>query len=513
MGILSRLLKPRAAVDINDERLWTSWTSSISAAGVPVNATSAMTSSAVWACVRLIAESMATMPLIVYRNLPSGGRERATNHPIYSLLHDQPNRWQTAFEWIEMMTGHALLRGNAYSQIIPGPRGPVDTLIPIHPDRVTVEQLDNGVIRYRVRNNGKPDSILNDEDVMHIRGLSDDGVMGMSVISYAANSMGMTLAAEQYGSRFFRNDSRPGGVLKHPGKVKDPQRIKESWQDLHSGENQHSVAVLEEGMEWQQIGINPNEAQFLETREFQVADIARWFRVPLHMIQEVSGSTSWGTGIEQQQLGFVMFTLLPWARRWEQALSRDLILATQTYYAEFLIDSLVRGDIKSRYDAYAVGRNWGWLSVNDVRRLENLNPIDSGDQYLVPLNMAPAGQNAQIPAAAAAAVPDPHYRLLLTEAAGRIVRKEGAAMKRAARRCGDDREHWGDAVAAFYAAHEGFVAQTLGIEAGAAQQYAEGRQTCMTNIGPDEVWIDELCGAEYVQELVAYAERNTHEIV
>jgi HK97 family phage portal protein len=401
------------------------------------------------------------------------------------------------------MTGHVLLRGNAYSQIVPGPRGPVDQLIPIHPDRVTVEQLPNNVVRYRVRNNDGTQTVLNDEDMLHIRGLSDDGVTGLSVVSYAANSMGMAIAAEQYGSRFFRNDSRPGGVLKHPGKVKDPQRIKDSWESLHSGENAHTVAVLEEGMEWQQIGISPEEAQFLQTREFQVADIARWFRVPLHMIQETSNVTSWGTGIEQQQLGFVMFTLLPWARRWEQAISRDLILATNTYYAEFLVDALVRGDLKSRYDAYAVGRSWGWLSINEIRRLENMNPISNGDQYLQPLNMVPIGQNVQ-PSPA----PQPglaHYRLLLTEAAGRVIRREQGALQKAAKRAGGDAAAWEHEVSEFYAGHIAFVAQAMGISSEDSLSYVNRRaRLALYAQGKADV-VDAACGQDEVEMLVQLA--------
>jgi len=515
MGILTNLLKPRAGNAWNDS-YWTTladWPGPVTSAGMRVSADTAMRSSAVWGCVRLISESMATLPLLIYRRQDDGGRERDDQHPLADLLHYQPNGHQTAFEFIEMMTGHVLLRGNAYAEIIPGRRGLVDQLIPIHPDTVDVEVLKDGSMRYTVRLEGGEKRILNDDRVFHIRGLSSDGVTGLSVIEYARESIGLAQATEQYGARFFGNGSRPGGILKHPGKLNQPaaDRLKASWETAHSGENQHRVAVLEEGVEWQQIGLSPEDSQFLATREFQVVDIARWFRVPLHMIQETSKSTSWGSGIEQLSLAFVQFTLLPWARRWEQAILRDLIIAPQTYYAEFKVDALARGDQQSRFNAYAMGRQWGWLSVNDVRQLENMNPIEGGDEYIVPLNMRDASQPMEIrqptpeeapapQAPPAAEVSPDHYRALLLEAAGRVVRKEIAALSKAWRKCDGNSDAWQKALTTFYWEHPGYVADAMRMDAEAAVDYCNAQLRAYRD-GIDAMVENERVIIEWLAEL------------
>jgi HK97 family phage portal protein len=293
------------------------------------------------------------------------------------VLHDQPNEQQTAMEFKDMLTGHVLLRGNGYAQILPGPRGPVDQLIPIHPDRVTVEKLPSGRLRYQVIQDDGEKRPFNQEDIFHLRGPSKDGITGMDIITYAADSFGLTLAAERYGGRFFRNDSKPGGVLRTEKTLSDgaARRLKTSWEAAHTGSNQHRVAILEEGLEWQQIGISPEQAQFLGTREFQAEDVCRWFRVPPHMVGLTSKATSWGSGIESMGIGFVTYTLMPWLTRWKQTISKDLIIAPETYFADFIVDGLYRGDIETRYNAYAIGRQWGWLNVNDIRRFENMNSI------------------------------------------------------------------------------------------------------------------------------------------
>ncbi len=512
MGILASLLGVRAHTpDPNDEFWWTPSPGLVAQSGVRVDADAAMKVSAVWACVRLISETIASLPLIVYQRLPDGGRERAVNHPLYSLLHDQPNGWQTAFEFVEMLTGHALLRGDAYARIVPGPRGPVDQLVPLHPDRVTPERIPTGTsspdgrpvyrLRYRVWREDGRDEVVNKDQIFHLGGLSFDGVRGLSVIEYGREAMGLALAAEGYGARLFSQDAKPGGVLQHPGKLSEgaAKRLRADWQAMHAGlANAHKVAVLEEGMTWHQVGMTSEDAQFLQTREFQVEDVARWFRVPLHMISSTTKATSWGTGIEQLSIGFVVYTLLPWLRRWEKAIARDLIIAPHLYFAEFLVDALLRGNVRDRYEAYAVGRNWGWLSANDVRRMENMNPIGpAGDVYLQPLNMVEAGSTsggfargeprghsapntASAEAEAGNQLSAAHYHLLLQDAAARIVRKEIAALGKAARRCADDPEGWRQSVEEFYADHAGLVAQTLRVRLADAEAYvAEQRQALL----------------------------------
>jgi HK97 family phage portal protein len=367
--------------------------------GALVSPDTALKVSAVWACVRLLAESVAGLPLLLYERLPDGGKARAVGHPLYAVLHRRPNAWQTPFEFLSQQMVALLLRGNAYARIVPGPTGAVDQLWPLSPDAVTPELTSAGEKRYVLKRPGRADEVLLADEVLHVPGLSVDGVCGMSVITYARESIGLAMATEAYGARFFGNDSRPGGVLQHPGKLSDAGRdnLKASWEAAHRGtDHAHRVAVLEEGLEWKPIGIAPEDAQFLATREFQVADICRWFNVPLHMVQETSKVTSWGSGIEQLSTAFVTYSLLAWLRRWEQAVNRDLVLDADTYFAEFLLDALLRGELEPRYRAYALALQNKIMTPNEVRIRENMNPVPGGDEFLeAPTPAGGAGGNGQ----------------------------------------------------------------------------------------------------------------------
>lgn len=469
--------KIEAAVDPFDDR-WYGGAASQSIAGVNVSADTALKLSTVWACVTLLAETVATLPLVVYQQA-SDGKQRATNHPLYSVLHDQPNQTQTAFEFWLMMMAHLLLRGNAYAFILPGARGFADQLEPIHPDAVAVEKLENGRLRYLVQQKDGTRKPYTQDDIFHLRGLSLDGVTGVSVIRYARDTVGLGMAAEHYGSRFFRNDSRPGGVLQTDKKLTPDaaNRLKVGWESAHSGGNQHRVAVLEEGMKWQQIAIAPQDAQYLETREFQAEDVCRWFRVPPHMVGLTSKATSWGSGIEQMSIGFVTYTLLPWLVRIKQAISRDLILATDRYFADFVIEGLLRGNITDRYTAYATGVQWGWLSPNEIRRLENMNARPNGDSYLTPLNMTTGTPNGTPNGEQRRAT---HYRLLAEESAGRLVRKERAAVTRIT-----ERNEGATALEEFYSGHRQLVAQTLRIDGIHAGMYCKAQ---MGSVGQAGGW-------------------------
>lgn len=436
-----------------------------SVAGVAVGPETALKLSTVWACVGLLSDTIAALPLVIYESTADGKR-RATNHPLYAVLHDQPNEKQTAFEFWQMMMTHALLRGNGYAQIVPGPRGFADQLVPIHPDFVTVEKLRNGRLRYHVGGGEQQPLTLLPEEMFHLRGMTLTGDVGVSVIGYARDSMGLSLAAERYGGRLFRNDARPGGVLRTDKKLTPDaaKRLKIAWESAHLGGNQHRVAVLEEGLEWQAVGIPPDEAQFLQTREFQAEDICRWFRVPPHMVGLTSKATSWGSGIEQMSIGFVTYTLMSWLSRISQAIRRDLILAKDRYFAEHVVEGLLRGNITDRYAAYATGVQWGWLSPNEIRRLENMNDREGGDEYLRPMNMT-TGNEATTPEATS------HYLLLAQESAGRLVRKERAAVTRAIEKGGD----WADVVTDFYNSHQELVGQTMRVSPLVAGAYCRGQ--------------------------------------
>ena len=371
-----------------------------SSSGKSVNEKTALQTTAVYACVRILAETIASLPLHTYRYSP-GGKEKAQEHPLYHLLHSEPNPEMTSFVFRETLMGHLLLWGNAYAQIIRDGRGRVLGLYPLLPSKMLVSRTDQGILFYQYEKDGRT-YFLPDTDVLHIPGLGFDGLVGYSPVAMAKNAIGMAIATEEYGAKFFANGASPGGVLEHPGVVKDPGKIRESWNAVYQGSgNAHRVAVLEEGMKFQPIGIPPEQAQFLETRKYQLNEIARIFRIPPHMIGDLEKSSF--SNIEQQSLEFVMYTLDPWVIRWEQAISRVLFSDSEKrqYFVKFNVDGLLRGDYQSRMNGYAVGRQNGWLSANDIRELENLNRIPpelGGDLYLINGNMtklADAGIFAQ----------------------------------------------------------------------------------------------------------------------
>ena len=364
-------------------------------AGKPVNEHTAMQMTAVYSCVRILAETVAGLPLHVYRYTDNGGKEKHWQHPLYRLLHDDPNLEMTSFAFRETLMSHLLLWGNAYAQIIRNARGEVVALYPLMPNKITVDRDNSGRLFYLYRRNpedfssqGKPSEVyLQPSDVLHIPGLGFDGLVGYSPIAMAKNAVGLAIATEEYGAKFFANGAAPGGVLEHPGVIKDPQKVKDSWNTVYQGSgNAHKVAVLEEGMKYQPIGISPEQAQFLETRKFQINEIARIFRVPPHMLADLEKSSF--SNIEQQSLEFVKYTLDPWVVRWEQAMCRTLLTESEKskVFIKFNVDGLLRGDYVSRMNGYAIARQNGWMSANDIRELENLDRIPAelgGDLYLI----------------------------------------------------------------------------------------------------------------------------------
>lgn len=387
--LISRLWEPRAGPKNSLIGSGYSFFFGGTSSGKTVNERTAMQTTAVYSCVRILAETIASLPLHTFKHTESG-KEKATEHSIYHLLADEPNPEMTSFVFRETLMGHLLLWGNAYAQIIRDGRGNIISLYPLMPDRMTVDRADSGEIYYIYNKEGKQYYLRNYE-VLHIPGLGFDGLIGYSPIAMAKNAIGMAIATEEYGATFFANGANPGGVLEHPGVVKDPARVRESWNSVYQGtKNAHRVAVLEEGMKFQSIGIPPEQAQFLQTRKFQLNEIARIFRIPPHMIGDLDKSSF--SNIEQQSLEFVMYTLDPWVVRWEQAIKRALFSESEKkeYFVKFNVDGLLRGDYQSRMNGYAVGRQNGWLSANDIRELENLNRIPDdlgGDLYLVNGNM------------------------------------------------------------------------------------------------------------------------------
>lgn len=373
-----------------------------STSGKRVNERSSMQMTAVYSCVRILSEAIASLPLQVYEQTDSHS-QKARDHPLYFLLHDEPNPEMTSFIFRETLMTHLLLWGNAYAQIIRNGKGEVVALYPLMTDRMKIDRDENGQLYYEYQVSKADPKVnktgtvrLQPHDVLHIPGLGFDGLVGYSPIAMAKNAIGMAIACEEYGAKFFAHGAAPSGVLEHPGTLKDPSRVRESWQSTFGGSsNSGKVAVLEEGMKYTPISVPPEQAQFLETRKFQINEIARIFRVPPHMVGDLEKSSF--SNIEQQSLEFVKYTLDPWVSRWEQAMTRVLLTEDEkrSYSIKFNVDGLLRGDYQSRMNGYAIARQNGWMSANDIRRLEELDPLPAeagGDLYLVNGNMLPLEQ-------------------------------------------------------------------------------------------------------------------------
>jgi HK97 family phage portal protein len=433
---------------------------SASTSGVRINQSNAMQIGAVWACVRIIAETVASIPLIVYQRKEKG-KDRAPTHALYPILHDQPNDEMTAMQFRELMQSHLLLWGNCYAEIEMNGAGSVIGLWPLMPDRTQVYRKDGQ--KYFVTR--LPDGTMKPlaaDRVFHIPGLGFDGLKGYSPIDMARNSLGLSVAAEEFGARFFEKGAVASMVVEHP-KVLSPTasaNLQRSLTEAHSGlSRQHRLMLLEEGMKATQIQIPNNNAQFLETRKFQVTEIARIFRVPPHMLADLDRATF--SNIEQQSIEFVTHAIRPWLVRWEQAITKDLLgeRERKVFYPEHLVDGLLRGDIAARYQAYAVGRQWGWLSADDIREYENQNPLPDGqgEIYLIPANMIPADQAGAQPEPAPAPAPAADgpparskYTALLRDVGERMVKRELPQLRKALKQ---GEAAWSQSVEAVYRDH------------------------------------------------------------
>ena len=412
--------------------LFNSLTGGRSASGISVNETSALKYSALYACVRLISESVASLPLHTYQR-SENGKERLREHPVARLLSQTPNKNMTSYTFREVLMGHVLTWGNAYAEIVRDASGMAVELRPITPDRVRVDVDEAGTIRYIV----DEQVTLESDEMFHLAGLGFDGIIGYTPITLAKESIGLGLAAEKFGGSFFSNGARLGGILQHPAKLSQEaaDRLRESWGNTYSGSGKAGkTAILEEGMSFTQIGIPPDDAQFLETRKFQVDDIARWYGVPPHMVGSMESATF--SNIEHQQIEYVTHTLRPWLVRWEQELQRKVYM-NEDIFPQFIVDGLLRGDTKTRYESYRVARETGWLSVNEIRALEDLPKIEGGDQFIQPLNMGTVGETEEADARN-------WQQPLLEDALFRAKRLQQNAERNALKRKGDYYGEWRD---------------------------------------------------------------------
>ena len=363
--------------------------------GKYVGAESAMRVSAVYGCVNLLAKTVASLPLTMYRitDPVKGSVVAEPRHPLNDLLEHQPNKWQTAWDFKAMMQMHLVLRGNAYAEIVAGPRGFADQLEPLHPDNVWPELLDNGVIRYKIIDRFGKSRVLLQEEMMHIRAPIQNGITGLSPISYARETIGLALATEEHGARQFSNGARPSGIVTLDGTLSDEgfERFKTQFNAAYSGlAKAGSTPILESGAKFEAISMTAEDAQFIASREFQIEEIARWFDVPLVLLHHMTKTSSWGTGVEAIMLAFVRNNLRPWLAAWTNVIRRDLIIAPQLYQARFDVEDLQSGDSKSKAEFFSKLVQAGILTRNEARESLGYNSLSGLDEPLAPVNLAPA---------------------------------------------------------------------------------------------------------------------------
>jgi HK97 family phage portal protein len=374
--------------------------------GLSITPETALYTSAVFACVRVISETVASLPLMIYRKLADGGKEVYDTHPLYTILHDSPNPWQTKFEFFEMEASHVALRGNGYSFIVRDQGGRIKGFVPLNPSSVVVEvdgDFDNPKITYRYRpeliDAGK-EQLFDASEIWHIKGLSSDGITGISPLAMARESIGLAQASEAHGATFFRNGAQTSLVATTPGKLNEDshKRLRESIQAAVSGDNKFKVLLLEQGLDAKAVGMSNADSQFLETRQFQVEEIARIFRVPSILIGHSNNNSTYASA-EQFMLSFVTHTIRPWVSRIEQSINKYLLSDQDRkagVFAEFKLDGLLRGDTQSRYTAYASALQNMWMTRNEVRGLENLNPVEDGDDFENPATTAPEAPTEEV---------------------------------------------------------------------------------------------------------------------
>ena len=463
------------------------WWGIPSTAGVRVYPELALTLSALWCGVTFIAKNVGAFPLHVLENKRDGSKPQAFDHPVYPVLHRDPNQLQTAFEFYEMMAGHLLLRGNFYSEIVPGPRGAVDQLIPRHPDRVQVNRLPNGRLQYKLSGLGEIARTLTQDEMFHVRGFSSDGVVGMSVVAFGANSMGTALAADTYAGRFFKHGASAAVAVKTQTQLgpEGVANVRNSISSFLNGlENVGGVLVLEEGMSLDKIGLTPADAQLLTTREHSVREVARWLAIPAYLLSDGGKPATYASAYQFAQ-DLVTYTFRPFCGRIEARLRKDLILDPDRYFAEFDMRAMLRGDLQARAQFHHMAIIDGWKSRNEVRIEEGYDPEAGLDAYLEPLNMQDAAATPPTRPTPTEPPVDPnqdarHLRATAPDArlwgfaeasAQRIVRKERAALERAAVRFAKDGDGWATWLREFYTEHAAYVAQALLIPTETAREY------------------------------------------
>ncbi|MEL6316244.1 MAG: phage portal protein [Pseudomonadota bacterium] len=386
---------PRSRDPLDD--FWFGEATRAAAAGETVTTDTAMTVPAVLACVELLAESIGTLPFGIVERRPGGERRVTENHPLAAVFSD-PNDEQSGCEFLEQMVWDLATDGNAFVELFAGARGPVDRMVRRAPGDVAVERDASGRKRYRVRGPEGGERVVDRDDMWHTMRTPTDGLRGISPIWHGREVISAAIALQKFAGRYFANDSTPPFVVTNPGHFKDAEQkgtFLRALREWAGGRNRHTPAVLEFGMDIKRVGVTNNEAQFLETKQALNTEIARIWRIPPHKIGVLDKATF--SNIEEQGMDFVTATLMPWLCLIESSIRKHLIQRPERYAFEFDVSGLLRGDVAKRFGAYAIGRQWGWLSINDIRAMESMNPIQGGGEYLQPLNMQPVGASEREP--------------------------------------------------------------------------------------------------------------------
>lgn len=442
--------------------------------------------SAVMACTRAIAQPTAMVPLHILEYMQAGGRRRAPEHPLYSLLHDAASPEMTAQEFREYIVAHAFLRGAGYARILPDDVTgyPIGKLVPIHSDHVIIERLPSGKLRYRVQEPGRPAEVLLYDEVFKVRGLSVDGVTGVSFVEFAARTMRLSNAIEEYQLKHYTKGGAPRGILQHKVELGGDTRKKmeaEFAAKVTGMDNMFATPVLPPSLEWKQIGVSDKDAETLGKMQFQLGEYERWSGVPAHVIADLMRSTN--NNIEEQAIEYVQYCLLPWGVRVEQSVARDLITNPRRFRAEHLWDVLLKGQTKERYEAYNLA--W-WMSINEKRERENMNPVEGGDDLIVPLNMTrlrDLGADAAVSPPPALPRENPRARLFALDAARRVVTQELRAVEKAALEHADDGIAWERWLREFYGRHERQYELILRLPAAEAHEIAERHRLTLLRDG------------------------------
>ena len=479
---IASFIRPRSSRGPLDN-FWYRPVGSKSSAGVDVTAESAMQVSTAFACVRFLSETIGSLPCHVMEEIGERRKRKAREHWLWRLLHGKPNAWQSSMEWCEMGVMHLNVRGNWYNRIIWNWDGTAEQLIPLNPDRVEPKQLDDGTIQYIHKPSGQEPKTYAQQDILHVRLMSANGVTGMSVLEQARNAIGLASAQETHGASLFKNGAMPAFWIKRPaGKRWGPEERKnfrESWRAIHSGaENAHNPPILEDDMSLENLGFNNEDSQWIQSRNLQGYEICRFFRVPPHVVGILDRSTF--SNIEHQGLELVIYTLMPWLVRLEQAYKLQLIGDPDSpFFIKHNVDGLLRGDIKARYDAYNVGIQAGWMTRNEAREKEDLDALPDLDEPLQPLNMVPAGEEPEPSSAQKVPVRDeeddeeeeddgtratvnrPAFDVLIDDAAARIAAAEIRMLEPRVAKAASDRKKWDTWAAGEYEKHKAYIIKTL----------------------------------------------------